>query len=122
MEPVNLGRKYEPCCASPASLSKGDNISFPTVYLENLPDGMKLPKSGTITFRYEMSNINERVRDESTCYNMDLLQVVSVESKAEPKVLKTGADALAQFVAEKNGDDEDEEKSDRESYVADGEE
>ena len=133
MDPVNLGRKYNSPCCMPAEVSKADStISFPSVYLENLPANVKLPDRGRITFEYELVSVNERVKDEKTCYSLDLLQLVSTTGKSsvrvEPRLAvkssdkpaETGADALDKFAAKIQGDDEgsDEEGSDRSEYVA----
>ena len=121
MDPVNLGRKYNSPCCMPAEVSKADStISFPSVYLENLPANVKLPDRGRITFEYELVSVNERVKDEKTCYSLDLLQLVSTTGKSSDKPAETGADALDKFAAKIQGDDEgsDEEGSDRSEYVA----
>ncbi len=102
--------------------SDDDRISFPSVYLENVPSGVKMPKRGRITFEYELSNVNERVKDEKICFTLDLLQLVDVTAKASSAKPDDGAAALDKFVSKANsGDDEseaDDESSDREDYVA----
>lgn len=121
MDPVNLGRKYDsPCCAPAMSCDEkdGSRISFPSVYLENMPSDVVLPKRGRITFEYELNNISERVKDEKICYSLDILQLVSAVAKPGAKA-ESGAVALDKFVAKINGADEsDDESSNRDEYVA----
>lgn len=122
MDPINLGKRCsspgcEPIVANPVGY--GSDISFPRVYLDDLPEDADLPLSGLITFRYTLCRTTLNHEDEDVDQSIELLQLVEVKGAPEIKA-KGGADALDKYAAEKSGDktDSDEEAPDREDYVA----
>lgn len=98
--PVNLG-KSGPSMSPMAMPERSEpEMYFPSTHLEG--EGLELPDEGTITFRYRTNRESEDKRTETCCYDIDLLEIVSVKGAkaAEPKP----EDALDKIKAELEGD------------------
>lgn len=124
MEPINLGQRLSSLSSKPEmpmGNAGGDNVSFPTVYLDDLPADLEVPKSGLVTFRYVLKTITEDVKDEEKGYCMELLQFVSTKGSPKADGASSGAAALDKYVADKAGDSdagEPDEGVNREDYAA----
>lgn len=120
MNPIKLGRKVELGACCPCPVNPEDKVSFPCLYLNDLK--VKIPDSGIITFRYEVSSRRERPKDSEVSVDLDMLQIVDI--KADPKVEeKLSAaetlDKLAKEVVDEDDTPAEETKSSREAYVQD---
>lgn len=112
MKSINLeiDRNYDGAIPSPKAQDRPPE--YPTAHLEfKSGEDTELPKDGTITFKYHLSNKSEG--DKRCSYTLDLKELVSVtgEKDNRPSKRDTSAedalDKLAKEKSDKNSDGED---------------
>ena len=111
---LDLGRSYEDCCKAPFGCGSSPSKSYPTIWVDNSPKPVDLPKKGKAVVDYEIVSKTTRERDGKTTHDasIEIRTIESVEDgkkkagSAKPVKLQALRPGMIAFSRDRNQDGE----------------